>query len=217
MRFHIVQPTAPIYTGYTTLLTLYPLPAIKKFRLQLAQQKSNFEIFGPCQKAKNRPKIEKKSNLKVDALPHNSTDRTHIYRLYHLGIPLSIPGIKKNSLKVAKNKKFNLKFSVQILKKIGNSKMFPSQIFEAEIQNFYVRASALPQLFIPESLSILAQTICSTLNFRLIPTKNRFWAPMANSASSECKHSLHSCFYIPPSTPRRCLKAVLALRKPGGM
>ena len=55
--------------------------------------------------------------------------------------------------------------------------MFPSQIFEAEIQNFYVRASALPQLFIPESLSILAQTICSSLNFFPISRWNYIWPP----------------------------------------
>ena len=48
----------------------------------------------PAKKAKNRPKIEKNSNLKVDALPYSSTDSTHFYREYYLGIPLSIAGIK---------------------------------------------------------------------------------------------------------------------------
>ena len=48
----------------------------------------------PAKKAKNRPKIEKKSNLKVDALPYSSTDSTRFYREYYLGIPLSIAGIK---------------------------------------------------------------------------------------------------------------------------
>ena len=80
------------------------------------------KFSAPAKKAKNRPKIEKNSNLKVDRSPYSSTDRTHIYRVYHLGIPLSIPGIKKNSLEVAKKNKFNLKFSVQILKNFGTQK-----------------------------------------------------------------------------------------------
>ena len=44
-------------------------------------------------------------------------------------------------------------------------------------QKFYACASALPQLFIPESLSILAQTICSTPNFAVISTKNYILPP----------------------------------------
>ena len=48
----------------------------------------------PAKKVKNRPKIEKNSNLKVDALPYSSTDSTRFYREYYLGIPLSIAGIK---------------------------------------------------------------------------------------------------------------------------
>ena len=38
--------------------------------------------------------LKKKSNLKVDALPHSSTDSTHIYRFYPPTIPLSIGAIK---------------------------------------------------------------------------------------------------------------------------
>ena len=94
MRYHILKPTAPIYTAYTTLLTLYPLQVIKKFRLQYALQKSNFEILHPCQKSQKSTKNWKKSNLKVDALPYSSTDSTHIYRFYPPTIPLSIAAIK---------------------------------------------------------------------------------------------------------------------------
>ena len=56
MRYHILKPTAPIYTAYTTLLTLYPLQVIKKIRLQYALQKSNFEILHPCQKSQKSTK-----------------------------------------------------------------------------------------------------------------------------------------------------------------
>ena len=94
MRYHILKPTAPIYTAYTTLLTLYPLQVIKKFACNTPCKKVTLKFCTPAKKAKNRPKIGKNSNLKVDALSHSSTDSTHVYSEYYLGIPLSIAAIK---------------------------------------------------------------------------------------------------------------------------
>jgi hypothetical protein len=66
-------------------------------------------------------------------------------------------------------------------------------IEKPEFQNFYACASALPQVFIPESLSILAQTIWRGTNIVLISPGNYFWPPCkSENPSSECKHSLHS-------------------------
>ena len=45
--------------------------------------------------AKIGQKSPKIPNLKADALPHSSTDITHIYRLYYPTIPLSNAGNKK--------------------------------------------------------------------------------------------------------------------------
>ena len=61
--------------------------------------------------AKIDPKSSKISNLKVDALPHRSTDSTHIYRLYYPTIPLSIAG-NKNVTCIWPRKKVALKFPV---------------------------------------------------------------------------------------------------------
>ena len=77
------------------------LPAFRQWReggiekISL-RESENFaaRILSYAKKAKNRPTIEKKSNLKVDALPYSSTDSTRFYSEYYLGIPLSIAGIK---------------------------------------------------------------------------------------------------------------------------
>ena len=63
------------------------------------------------------------------------------------------------SLEVAKKNKFNLKISVQILKIFANSKWLEIRVKVMGAQKFYACASAFPQVLIPESLSILAQTI----------------------------------------------------------
>ena len=95
MHYYLPQPTATIFTGYTIQLSLYPLRVIKHVTCIWPRRKVALKFSVLPKTAKNRPKTEKKSNLKVDALPHTLTDSTHIYRVYYPTIPLSNAGNKK--------------------------------------------------------------------------------------------------------------------------
>ena len=91
LRVYVLPPSQPLGSDVRGVLKKF---RSAKAKISLRESLANFKIFDPAKKAKNLPKIEKNSNLKVDALPYSSTDSTRFYSEYYLGIPLSIAGIK---------------------------------------------------------------------------------------------------------------------------
>ena len=76
MRYHIVHPTAPIFTGYTLLLFLYPLQVYKIISLEVAQ-KNKFNLkFSVQNKGKNW-------NTKTPKHPNRKYRKSKIFMRAH--------------------------------------------------------------------------------------------------------------------------------------
>ena len=108
---HSSTDSTHIYRFYPPTIPLSIAGNKKNFACNTPCKKVTLKFCTPAKKAKNRPKIEKNSNLKVDALPHTSTNSAHIYNVYYPTNPLSIAGNKKNFACNTPSKKVTLKFS----------------------------------------------------------------------------------------------------------
>ena len=77
---HTSTDSTPIYSVYYPTSPLSIAGNKINFACNTPSKQITLIFLIPAKRAQNRPKIEKNSNLKVDALPYSSTDSTHFYR-----------------------------------------------------------------------------------------------------------------------------------------